>query len=61
VTVHVGEMTSEVVVEPEPDSGATGEAGQAGGWTWADEDRFRALQERTYIDRARTRAEGFDA
>ena len=59
MSVHVGEMNSEVVVEPEP---ATKEGeGQASAWTWADQDRFRALQERTYIDRARTHAEGFDA
>lgn len=59
MSVHVGEVTSEVVVEPEPAAGET--EGQAGGWTWADEDRFRALQERLDIDHARTRARGFDA
>jgi hypothetical protein len=58
MSVHVDQVTSEVI--PEPEAATAGEA-EAGSWTWADEDRFRALQRRTQVDRARTRAEGFDA
>ena len=58
MTVHVDEITSEVIPEPEP---AQAEEGQAGGTTWTDQDRIRAMQRRTYVDRARTRARDFDA
>ena len=52
--VHVDELTSEVVAEPEPDSGAESAAPAD------EEDRFRAMRDRLARDAARTRAEGFD-
>jgi hypothetical protein len=58
MSVHIGEVTSEVVPEPEP---AVEGGAEVGASTWAEQDRFRALQERLDMDRARTRAHGFDA
>lgn len=58
MSVHVGEMTSEVIAEPETEAPAEG---LTSGWSWAEEDRHRALEQRLAMDRARTRAEGFDA
>jgi len=58
MSVHVEEMSSEVIPEPELVAEV---GGQAGGGSWADEDRHRALEHRLAMDRARTRAEGFDA
>jgi len=54
VTVHVGQATSDVVAEPEP-----GDAAQAEGLDWEDEERWRALRERLRRDAARTQAEGY--
>jgi hypothetical protein len=51
-------MTSEVIAEPETEAPAEG---LTSGWSWAEEDRHRALEQRLAMDRARTRAEGFDA
>lgn len=58
MTVHVGELTSEVVPEPEVAGGTGGEGG--GGWTWDDLDWQEELLARLRWERERTRAEGFD-
>ncbi len=57
MSVHVEEMSSEVIPEPEPLEGGAA----SGGSSWVDEDRFLATEQRIRVDRARTRAEGFDA
>jgi hypothetical protein len=56
MSVHVEEMASEVIPEPEP-----GVESGAGSISWAEMDRHRALAYRLAMDRARTCAEGFDA
>jgi hypothetical protein len=58
MTVHVGELTSEVVPEPEPASGGQSEGG--GGWTWQELDRQEDLLARLRWERERTCADGFD-
>jgi hypothetical protein len=52
VTVHVGELSSEVV----PDAGAAPAAAPASG----DDEARQALADQAIRDAARTRAEGFD-
>jgi hypothetical protein len=54
MTIHVGEATSEVVVEPEAEG-----AGQAERLTWEDEERQRALRDRLRRNALRTQADDF--
>jgi hypothetical protein len=54
MTVHVGEVVSEVVAEPGP-APATGTVA-----TGEDPERVRELLARLRRDALRTRAEGFD-
>jgi hypothetical protein len=57
VNVHVDEMTSEVIAEPEQASQVgDGDSDQR----WAEEERHRWIRERLASDRLRTAAEGFD-
>ncbi len=58
MTVHVGEMASEVVPEPELPTGSQAEGG--GGWTWDELDRQEEMLARLHRERERTYAEGFD-
>ncbi len=59
MSVHVGELRTEVVAEPEGGAPATdAEAGTEA--EWASLERFRARWARCLKDDARTRAEGFD-
>jgi len=58
VTVHVGELTSEVV--PEPEASSSRQAEGDGGWTWQELDRHEEMLARLHSDRLRTSAEGFD-
>jgi hypothetical protein len=55
VSVHVDEVTSEVVAEAEPVPLST----LAEGWTWQEMERLRAMRRQLERDLARTRAEGF--
>jgi hypothetical protein len=55
VTVHIDEVTSEVVAEAEPALPST----PAEGWTWQEMERLRAMRGQLERDQARTRAEGF--
>jgi hypothetical protein len=61
VTVHVGELTSEVTPEPEPGA-AAGDVHliREAILPWAEVDRHRALRCWLAENAARTRAEGFD-
>jgi hypothetical protein len=54
MTIHVGEATSEVVVEPDGDG-----PGHAERLTWEDEERMRALHDRLRRDALRTQADDF--
>jgi hypothetical protein len=54
MTIHVGEATSEVVVEPETEG-----PGQAERLTWEDEERLRALRDRLRRNALRTQADDF--
>jgi hypothetical protein len=56
MTVHVGELVSEVTVEPEPAPGRMA----PGSAPWDAEVRHAALLERTARDACRTRAEDGD-
>ena len=58
MTVHVGELTSEIVAEPEVSGG--GQAEGAGGWTWEELDRQEEMLARLRWEAERTCAEGFD-
>jgi hypothetical protein len=58
VTVHVGELTSEVVTEPEV--GTSAQAQGSDGWTWDELEKQEELIARLHSDRMRTSAEGFD-
>lgn len=57
MTVRVGELTSEVVPEPEASTAPTD---GAAGWSWDELERQEELLARLQSDRARTGAEGFD-
>lgn len=51
MTVHVGELTSEVVAVGEPPA-RTGEVS-----VWEEQQRIRAAMDRVRVDRCRTRDE----
>ena len=53
--VHIGELSTEVVPEPEPPPGP-----RDGGEVWENLTRVRELQSALLRDRLRTAAEGFD-
>jgi hypothetical protein len=60
MSVHIDELTSEVVTEGTdrgvaPQPGAGGESGTV----WQEQARFRALRERALRDALRTQAEGY--
>jgi hypothetical protein len=55
MTIHVGEMTSEVTAEPE-----ALEEGAAADTQWQALEKLRAAYSRVARDQARTAAEGFD-
>lgn len=55
MSVHVDEMTSDVVGEPAPSTTPS-----SGTTPWEEEERARAVAERVARDAERTRAEGFD-
>ncbi len=57
MAVHVDQVTSEVIAEPEP--GAAQGAGAPAEW-WEELDRFRKSKSRLMRDHQRTCAEGFD-
>ena len=57
MTVHVGDLSTDVSVAPEPSQGS---AGPVEGGGWGQQDRTRDLLDRAVVDRARTRAEDFD-
>jgi hypothetical protein len=56
MTVHVEQAVSEVVPEPEPQTGA---APAAEGVVWTELERWRAMRDRTRRDAGRTSAEGY--
>lgn len=53
--VHIGELSTEVIPEPEPPPGA-----RDGGPGWVEVTRVRESQSALLRDRLRTAAEGFD-
>lgn len=53
--VHIGELSTEVIPEPEPPPGA-----RDGGSGWEEVTRVRESQSALSRDRLRTAAEGFD-
>jgi len=55
--VHIDQLNTEVI--PEPEAGAPS-AGSATTEPWAEEERMREVLWRVSRDHARTRAEGFD-
>jgi hypothetical protein len=57
VSVHIDELSSEVVLEPEAQAAAAATATPTPGF--AELDRWRALRERARVDAERTRAEGY--
>ena len=59
MTIHVGEVTSDVVPVPEPGRGDEAE-GATEERPWDALVRFRALRERARADAMRTAAEAFD-
>ena len=52
--VNVGEMVSDVTVEPEAQSAGSGETSD-----WKEIERFRETRARVARDRMRTAAEGY--
>lgn len=57
MTVHIGEVSSEVVAVPSPGREA-GEAARPS--VWEEQERLRYLAEARERDRMRTDADGFD-
>jgi hypothetical protein len=55
MAVHIDELSTEVVPEPEPPPGPRG-----GGAGWEEVTRMRESQSALLRDRLRTAAEGFD-
>jgi hypothetical protein len=55
MAVHIGELSTEVIPEPEPPPGA-----RDGGSGWEEVTRVRESQSALLRDRLRTAAEGFD-
>jgi hypothetical protein len=60
MTVHVDELTSDVVVETEAAGAEEPGATERPASRWEEEDRFRALRERLARDLLRTSSEGFN-
>lgn len=58
MSVHVGELTSEVV--PAPEAGEIAPAPSSSSSMWDDLERVEELAARLRCDEVRTRAEGFD-
>jgi hypothetical protein len=54
--VHVDNAVSEVLTEEEPQA----ESGGGAGSSWEEAERVAAAVARAAMERARTRAEGFD-
>jgi hypothetical protein len=57
MAVHIGELSTEVIPEPEPPPGAR-DGGSGSGWE--EVRRVRESQSALLRDRLRTAAEGFD-
>jgi hypothetical protein len=55
MAVNVGEMVSDVSVEPEAQSAGPGETPD-----WKETERFRETRARAACDRMRTAAEGYN-
>jgi hypothetical protein len=59
MTVHIGEMTSEVEAMPESASAAAS-TGASGSEPWKELDRLRAIRAAMLSRERRTRCEGYD-
>lgn len=60
MSIHIGEMSSQVDVVPEASSASESGADQAPGELWQEVERMRGVRKRIAVLGQRTRAEGFD-